>query len=94
MGKNNPQAASAGAPAGREPEPFEKKLQRLEAAVGQLERAELSLDESVRLFEEGMALVNECREQLEAAEGKIEILVKRAGEMVAEPFNPPEGRGQ
>jgi len=70
--------------------PFEASLQRLEAVVGELERADLPLEQSVKLFEEGMGLVEECRKQLDAAEGKVEMLVRRAGEMVAEPFTPKE----
>lgn len=57
---------------------YESCVQRLEEIVAQLERADLPLDESVRLFEEGMQLSQECRRQLDAAEGKIEILVKQA----------------
>lgn len=65
---------------------FEQSLTRLEAIVAELERPELALEQSLRLFEEGMALVNECRRQLDEAEGKVEMLVKRAGGLVAEPF--------
>ncbi|MGH9506276.1 MAG: exodeoxyribonuclease VII small subunit [Terriglobales bacterium] len=61
-------------------------MRRLEEIVAQLERADLPLEESVRLFEEGMALSEECRRQLDAAEGKIEMLVKRGQAAVAEPF--------
>lgn len=67
-------------------ENFEVNLQRLEAVVAELERADLPLERSVQLFEEGMALVECCRQQLDAAEGKVEMLVKRAGAVVAEPF--------
>lgn len=72
------------------PESFEQSLQRLEAVVAQLERTDLSLEDSVKLFEEGMALVNLCRQQLDAAEAKVEILVKRAGGMTPQPFTPGE----
>ncbi|MGH9488394.1 MAG: exodeoxyribonuclease VII small subunit [Terriglobales bacterium] len=65
---------------------FELSLERLEAIVADLERADLPLERSVQLFEEGMALVEECRKQLDAAEGKVEMLVRRAGAVVAEPF--------
>jgi exodeoxyribonuclease VII small subunit len=69
---------------------FEQSLQRLEAIVTELERAELPLEKSVSLFEEGMGLVEECRKQLDAAEGKVEALVRRAGGMAAEPFTLDE----
>lgn len=71
---------------------FEQSLVRLEEIVRELERADLPLEYSIRLFEEGMRLSQACRRQLEEAEGKVEILIKSAGEMVPEPFEPPETR--
>lgn len=68
------------------PPSFEQSLKRLEAIVAELERADLPLEDSIRLFEEGMALSNDCRRQLGEAEGKIEILMKRNGGLQAEPF--------
>jgi exodeoxyribonuclease VII small subunit len=66
---------------------FEESLSRLEAIVAQLERGDLSLEDSVRLFEEGTQLSAVCRKQLEEAEGKVEMLVKqRSGDMKREPF--------
>jgi exodeoxyribonuclease VII small subunit len=56
---------------------FEDQLTALESVVERLERGELSLDESVRLFEEGVKLSNACKKELEAAEGKMQILVDR-----------------
>jgi exodeoxyribonuclease VII small subunit len=68
---------------------FEDSLKKLETIVGQLERGDLPLEDSVRLFEEGMALSTECKKQLEEAEGKVEILIKqRDGSMKREPFAP------
>jgi exodeoxyribonuclease VII small subunit len=50
--------------------------------VQRLERGELTLDESVRLFEEGMKLSQACRDELEKAEGRVQVLVQgRGGEM-------------
>lgn len=61
---------------------FEDRLTALEAVVERLERGELSLDDSVRLFEEGVKLSNACKAELEKAEGRIQVLVEgRAGEM-------------
>lgn len=66
---------------------FEESLNKLEAIVAQLERGDLSLEDSVKLFEEGTRLSAECRKQLEEAEGKVEMLVKqRDGAMKREPF--------
>jgi exodeoxyribonuclease VII small subunit len=67
---------------------FEKQLTALESVVERLERGDLPLEESVRLFEEGLKLSNACKKELEAAEGKIEILVKQSnGKMKATDFD-------
>jgi exodeoxyribonuclease VII small subunit len=61
---------------------FEEQLTALESVVERLERGDLPLEESVKLFEQGLKLSNACKKELEAAEGKIEILVKQSnGEM-------------
>jgi exodeoxyribonuclease VII small subunit len=65
---------------------FEKGLERLEKIVQELEKGDLPLERSLELFEEGMKLSGNCRKQLEEAENKVEILVKRAGKIIAEPF--------
>jgi exodeoxyribonuclease VII small subunit len=63
---------------------FEEQLTALESVVDKLERGELSLDESVRLFEEGVKLSNACKKELEAAEGRIQVLVDQgSGRMKA-----------
>ncbi len=56
---------------------FEEQLTALESVVERLERGELSLEDSVRLFEEGMKLSEACKKELEAAEGKIQMLVDK-----------------
>jgi exodeoxyribonuclease VII small subunit len=58
---------------------FEKHLTQLETVVERLERGDLSLDESVRLFEEGMKLSQACKQELEQAEGRIHVLVEGNG---------------
>lgn len=66
---------------------FEKSLARLEEVVRKLEVPQLSLDEAMKLFEEGVGLSKECQKQLEEAEGRVEILLKKAdGKIAAEPF--------
>jgi exodeoxyribonuclease VII small subunit len=62
---------------------FEEQLTALEGVVERLERGELTLDESVRLFEEGVKLSEACKKELEAAEGKIQVLVERGRALVA-----------
>ena len=58
---------------------FEDKLTALEAVVERLERGELTLEDSVRLFEEGVHLSNACKLELEKAEGRIQVLVETQG---------------
>ncbi|MEQ1353269.1 MAG: exodeoxyribonuclease VII small subunit [Candidatus Acidiferrum sp.] len=86
-------------PAPKKPEPakkpdFERSLARLEEVVRRLESPQLSLDDAMKLFEEGVELSRECQKQLEEAEGKVEILLKKAdGKMAPEPFEP-EGENE
>jgi exodeoxyribonuclease VII small subunit len=78
----------------KKPEPskkpdFEKSLVRLEEVVRRLESPQLSLDDAMKLFEEGVQLSRECQKQLEEAEGRVEILLKKTdGKLAAEPFDP------
>ena len=66
---------------------FEEALARLEAIVNELERGQLPLDDSMRIFEEGMKLSKTCLKMLEEAERKVEILIKdKDGGKRARPF--------
>jgi exodeoxyribonuclease VII small subunit len=58
---------------------FEEHLTQLETVVERLERGDLTLDESVRLFEEGMKLSQACKVELERAEGRVQVLVEGKG---------------
>jgi len=70
---------------------FEKDLERLEQVVEALEAGGLTLDESLKRFEEGVKLARRCEKALTEAEKRIEILVKNArGEITAEPFAEEE----
>lgn len=55
---------------------FEEALQELEAIVTRLEDGELSLEESLQLFERGQALADQCNEQLEVASLRVEQLTE------------------
>jgi exodeoxyribonuclease VII small subunit len=66
---------------------FEECLQRLEKIVDELEKGELPLEKALGLFEEGISLSASCRKELEAAEGKVEILLKQNGKLQPEPFD-------
>ncbi len=54
---------------------FEEQLTELERVVEQLERGELSLEDSVTLFERGVTLSDACKSQLASAESRIQVLV-------------------
>lgn len=68
---------------------FEKKLNRLEEIVQKMEKGELSLDESMKLFEEGVKLTRECQTQLTKAEAQVKKLVgfDENGKAIKEDFN-------
>jgi exodeoxyribonuclease VII small subunit len=71
---------------------FEKDLERLEEIVAGLEEGGLPLEESLKQFEEGVALVRQCEKTLKAAERKIDMLVRgESGEMEAVPFDESDG---
>lgn len=70
---------------------FEQAMQRLEAIVENLEKGELSLEESLKAFEEGMNLAQFCSKKLEEAEQKVAILVKEGQNRYGErPFEEPD----
>ena len=70
---------------------FEKNLERLDSIVHEMEDPELPLERALLLYEEGMKLSEVCHKQLEEAEGRIEVLMKKAGgKVVAEPFESEE----
>jgi exodeoxyribonuclease VII small subunit len=69
-------------------ETFESCLEELEKVVKELEAGDLSLERSLELFERGMSLSDTCRHQLEAAETRVEMLIRKDGKMTAEPFRP------
>ncbi len=67
-------------------ESFEACLDELEKVVKELENGDLSLERSLELFERGMGLSDTCRKQLEAAETRVEVLLRKDGKLTAEPF--------
>lgn len=70
-------------------EKFEDALGKLEKIVSKLEGGDLSLEESLKLFEEGIRLSHFCNQKLDEAEKRVEILVKdKNGRWKAEAFDP------
>jgi exodeoxyribonuclease VII small subunit len=66
---------------------FEASLARLEEITGELEDGELSLEKSLKKFEEGIQLARFCNEQLAEARAKVELLLEKDGRIAAVPFN-------
>lgn len=73
---------------GKPVETFESCLDELEKVVRELEGGDLPLERSLELFERGMSLSDVCRKQLEEAETRVDMLIRREGKMTAEPFRP------
>ena len=72
---------------------FEASLGELEKIVRKLEDGELPLEQSLKLFEDGVRLSRECQERLNAAERRIEILLKdETGAPVLEELKPDDAR--
>ena len=66
---------------------FESAVKRLEEIVNKLEGGDLSLDDSIKLFEEGVRLYQVCVKRLDEAEKKVEILLKdKSGNKILKPF--------
>jgi exodeoxyribonuclease VII small subunit len=73
----------------RQPD-FEKSLQELEGLVDKLEQGELPLEESLRVFERGVRLTQECQQSLKSAQAKVSILTQRDGKAELEDFASDE----
>lgn len=69
---------------------FENAMERLAAVVARLEGGECGLDESLKLYEEGAALVKVCSARLDEVEKRLKTLVERDGKAAAEPASPAE----
>jgi len=74
---------------------FEDALQRLERIVDQLEGGNLGMEESLKVFEEGVSLARHCARYLDAAEKRIEVLTRdESGALKTEPFEIDEGESR
>ncbi len=69
---------------------FEESIIKLEEIANELENGDLSLEESLTKFEEGMNLSKKCNEIIENAEKKITILLEKNGEIKEENFTAEE----
>jgi exodeoxyribonuclease VII small subunit len=69
---------------------FEKSLQELESLVERLEAGDLSLEESLKDFERGVALTRACQKALAEAEQKVQILLNEQGKEKLQSFSEQE----
>ncbi len=69
---------------------FEQSLAELQTLVERLENGELSLEDSLVTFEQGIRLSRECQSALQQAEQKVQILLERDGELAEAPFSSDE----
>ncbi|MCH8504351.1 MAG: exodeoxyribonuclease VII small subunit [Ectothiorhodospiraceae bacterium] len=76
-----------------EPLDFEQALKELESLVERMDQGELSLEDSLKSFERGIALTRHCQQSLREAEQKVEILTSKDGDSRVEPFRPDEQSG-
>ena len=67
---------------------FEQQLANLESLVTSLEGGDLTLEESLNSFEEGVKIARECQRALQSAEQRVELLMKQGDEIVSQPFVP------
>lgn len=62
-------------------------MEELEKLVEEMERGDLSLEESLKSFERGIKLTRTCQQALQDAEQKVQILLEKNGQQTLEPFN-------
>ena len=67
-------------------EKFEEALDRLEEIVRRMEAGEMTLEESLKAFEEGIKLSRLCMKKLDEADRRVELLLREEGELVTRPF--------
>lgn len=66
---------------------FENALEQLEKLVDSMEQGDMSLDDSLKAFEEGIKLTRQCQKSLDEAEQKVKILLQNTAEAELEPFS-------
>lgn len=66
---------------------FEAALNELETVIEKMETGQLSLEDSLKSFEQGVNLARTCQKALKEAEQKVQILIEKNGELYTEPFN-------
>lgn len=71
---------------------FEEALHKLEEITRELEDGDISLEESLKKFDEGIKLAEFCNQKLDDAQIKVDILLKKNGSLTAVPFEDADGQ--
>ncbi len=66
---------------------FEKALSELEVLVAKMESGDLSLEESLKAFEDGVKLTRDCQSRLASAEQRVKVLMEKQGELITADFD-------
>ncbi len=74
-------------PAKKQALTFEQSLADLETLVNKMEAGDLSLDESLAAFEDGVKLTRDCQKMLDEAQQKVQILTERNGQLISTDFS-------
>ena len=77
----------------KETYPFEQSLAKLEELVQRMEKGDLSLEDSLKTFEEGVKLTRECQQALAKAEQRVKLLVEQNGALSQTDFEPGSKEG-
>lgn len=70
---------------------FEKSLRELENLITEMEKGDLSLEESLQAFEAGIKLTRDCQTRLSEAEQRVQMLIEEQGELHLTPFDQEDG---
>ena len=70
--------------------PFEQSLEKLEQLVDRMEEGDLTLEDSLKIFEEGIKLTRECQQALAKAEQKVKMLIEENGQLTEVDFDEDE----
>ena len=71
---------------------FEQSLAELESLVEKMESGEMSLEESLKAFEQGIKYTRDCQQALDKAQQKVQLLIQKNGVTEAQPFNTDESQ--
>ena len=66
---------------------YEASVLELESLVNRLEKGDISLEESLKLYESGVLLTRDCQDALQAAEQKVQVLLKQSGQSTLVDFD-------